>query len=325
MVFQSAFWDGEGGAWKHQGTRWVQWVYGAGVVPALVVGVLSLCLLLFGIGRPDLAIYRKMSGYLLSVLLIGNGVVSNLLFKGLWGRPRPSQVDEFGGKYAFEPVLVYDPLSSGKSFVCGHATMGFFFFAVALVISRRYFGWRMTVMGFGLVLGGLLGWVRMAQGGHFFSDVLWAGVLMWIVAWCLFYAFRLHESRLYLPTHEFKWRVPILAFVGYAPVIALGMFFGLLGTPYERMEERGDFGKEVVNVQIDAEGEVKIKDGEVFAIRTIVQGFGVPNSSFRYHFDLHEDGTLHVISRRKGFFTELRPNLEVTIPVGSALQVVIRE
>lgn len=325
MVFQNLFWDKEGGFWKYAGTRWVQWVYGAGVLPALVVGVPALCLLLFGIGRPDLAVYRKVSGYLLAVLLLGSGVVANLLLKGLWGRPRPSQVEDFGGKYPFEPVLLYDHLSDGKSFVCGHATMGFFFFAVALVIPRKYVGWRTVTMVFALALGALLGWVRMAQGGHFFSDVIWAGGVMWVMAWGLFHLFRLHESRLYLPKHEFKRRVPTWAFVGYAPVIALGMFVGLLGTPYERSEAAGNFGRDVVRIRFDAEGEVKIKEGDVFAIRSRIQGFGVPNSSFQYHYDLLDDGTLLVASKRKGFFTELRPILEVTIPAGSELPIAIRQ
>jgi len=323
MAFQNLLWNQATGGWTFEKSFWVQWAYGAGVVPALIVGVASLCILLFGIGRPELAIYRKLSGYLLSVLLLGNGLMVNVLFKGFWGRPRPSQVSQFGGEYTFEPVLVIDTLSSGKSFVCGHATMGFFFFAVALAIPRNFLRWRIAMMIFAMVYGLFLGWVRMAHGGHFFSDVIWSGFLMWVVALGLFYVFKLHKGRLFLQTHVFKYKVPIWGMACYAPIIAFGAFLGLLGTPYEKSvtisEKRGPISKILINV----EGQVDIKQGNSLELRSVVKGFGMPNSSFRYHSKLMSDGTLEIFSKRKGFFTELRPKLEVFVRDDMNVPVIV--
>lgn len=325
MDFQTRLWNEVDQGWRFENLFWVQWVYGAGVMPALVVGILSLCILLFGIGRPELAKFRKLSGYFLCVMLVGNGLVANVLLKGLWGRPRPSQVKLFGGRFDFEPALTIDMLSHGKSFVCGHATMGFFFFALALAIPNRHRLWRISVMAFGMALGCLLGWVRMAQGGHFFSDVLWAAVLMWMVAYALFYVFRLHENRLLVQKHEFKYKAPLWAMIAYAPVIAFGAFLGLLGTPYERRESMTNFTQNISYIRVDAEGEITVKRGQTLEVRSDVKGFGVPNSSFRYQCKILGDGTLEISSRRKGYFTELRPKLELIISNDCMIPVLIKK
>jgi membrane-associated phospholipid phosphatase len=33
-----------------------------------------------------------------------------------------------------------------------------------------------------ILLGGLLGWIRMAQGGHYFSDIVVSCLIMWLSA-----------------------------------------------------------------------------------------------------------------------------------------------
>lgn len=131
--------------------------------------------------------------YFIMTLLIGSGLIVHATLKDHWGRPRPRQVIEFGGKQVFRPF--YQPqlnpsIEPSKSFSCGHCTMGFCFFALAL-LGRVYSNKKVEILGWGLAfsLGLLLSLARIAQGGHFFSDVLVSGLIMWWTAYLLSYIF----------------------------------------------------------------------------------------------------------------------------------------
>lgn len=324
MRVQRHFWDETKGVWKFAEEPWAVDIYNLGVMPALVVGMLSLVVLLMGIGRQDIARYRKVAGYLVLTLLIGSGIITNALFKGLWGRPRPSQLAEFGGHQTFEPVLVWVQESYGKSFPCGHATMGFFFLAVALAIPKRMMAIRFLVAALGIALGVALGWVRSAQGGHFVSDTLWAAAIMWFVAVGLFHVMRLGENRFYIPQDAFKRQIPTWAMLCYAPIIGLALFLCLLGTPYKDSYTLKDTAitKPVDRVIVNFDGEVKVIPGEKFRVEAISEGFGVPNSSHKFKHSIDENGDLRIRALRKGFFTELRATLTITVPKDQKTDVI---
>jgi lipid A 4'-phosphatase len=114
--------------------------------------------------------------FLALCLGIGPGVVVNLGLKDHWDRARPHNVVEFGGTKKFSsPIHPSDQCESHCSFVSGEASSIFvIFFAAALMFRRR----ARTLIALGIVLGGATGFVRMAQGAHFLSDVVFAGILM---------------------------------------------------------------------------------------------------------------------------------------------------
>lgn len=119
-------------------------------------------------------------------LTLGAGLITNMGLKEYWGRPRPKQVIEFGGKHEYRPFwhpnfhTRHDPQ---RSFPSGHVAMGFYFLSLYLV-GKRYNNVPLKRSGLFLVafLGGGLMIARIAQGGHFFSDVLFSPILMWYVA-----------------------------------------------------------------------------------------------------------------------------------------------
>lgn len=126
--------------------------------------------------------HRKSLGFMLLAVIIGPGLVVNLLFKDQWGRARPVQIVEFGGERQFTPAWAMShECKKNCSFVCGDTSLGFVLIAGAF-ISRRPRFWFIT----SLLVGGLLGFMRIAQGGHFLSDVIfsWYAVLfsVWLVA-----------------------------------------------------------------------------------------------------------------------------------------------
>jgi lipid A 4'-phosphatase len=130
--------------------------------------------------------------FLALCLVIGPLVVTNIGLKDHWGRARPRDVVEFGGSKAFTPPIPpSEQCQYNCSFVSGEASSVFIvFFAAAFLIT----GQARNLVTAGIVAGGAAGLVRMAQGGHFLSDVVFAGVLMALVAAAVQLLFDIIES-----------------------------------------------------------------------------------------------------------------------------------
>jgi membrane-associated PAP2 superfamily phosphatase len=129
--------------------------------------------------------YRNPSLVIILTMILGPGISINAGLKEYWGRPRPKQIEQFGGSQQFRPFYSpqLKPPEPSKSFVCGHCSMGFMYLTLAVI--GLWIGSR-TLLYTGLILGAgfgiLLSFVRMAQGGHFFSDTLFAALIVWCMA-----------------------------------------------------------------------------------------------------------------------------------------------
>ncbi len=122
--------------------------------------------------------------FLLFTLGIGPGLIINAVLKDHWGRARPSNVTEFGGDRQFTAAFVVsDQCNTNCSFVSGDASLGYFGLAFFFIARRR----RALIAGAAILAGTLLGLVRMAQGAHFLSDVIFSGVFTVLVAWLLYF------------------------------------------------------------------------------------------------------------------------------------------
>jgi lipid A 4'-phosphatase len=117
---------------------------------------------------------------LLAMLVLGLGLMVNWALKEHVGRPRPVHIAAFGGSQAYQPVGQVSQLCSRNcSFVSGHASTGFVLIGLGLaggVAARRRWWWV------GAAAGLLIGACRVMQGGHFVSDILFAGLFMWGLA-----------------------------------------------------------------------------------------------------------------------------------------------
>jgi lipid A 4'-phosphatase len=147
-----------------------------GVCVLAVVG----CAMTHSTGRPWLKISSGKWLYLAVCILAGPLVITNLGFKDHWGRARPHSVVEFGGNKSFSPPLIESQqCEKNCSFVSGEASAIYIVcFAAAFLFPSFSGSWVLT----GVVLGSAAGFVRMAQGAHFLSDVIFAGVLMALTA-----------------------------------------------------------------------------------------------------------------------------------------------
>ncbi len=166
-------------------------MYLYGGVPA------SLCCFIAGVcivasrWNKSLKAYRGACAIMCLSLFIGSLVITHSLLKECWGRPRPRQIEEFGGTQGFRAF--YEPLFSNapepsKSFPSGHSTCGFYFFCLYF-IGRRYQAKYLARFGLllGFAFGGLLSVARIAQGGHFISDAYIAALIMWYTAYFVDY------------------------------------------------------------------------------------------------------------------------------------------
>jgi lipid A 4'-phosphatase len=157
----------------------------------------ALVSLLVKLARPDRPLL--MSGravvFLLLTLLLSAGVLTNLSFKSYWGRPRPVTVTQFNGDQAF--VAWWDPRGTcGRncSFFSGEGATAFWAYAPAALAPPP---WRPLAYGAATVFGVTTSLLRMAFGGHFFTDVAIAGIVTFLVIWLAYgYIYRWPSTRL---------------------------------------------------------------------------------------------------------------------------------
>lgn len=147
------------------------------IVPVLL-GLSVMCL--FRTGTNWTKKHAKKWYFMLAFLLIGPGLIVHTGFKDNWDRARPRSVVEFGGDKQFTPALVIaDQCERNCSFVSGHAAMGFAFLALGWVLNSRR--WLMVGVATGLFVGG----IRIVMGGHFLSDIVFAGYICYFSAWVM--------------------------------------------------------------------------------------------------------------------------------------------
>jgi len=143
----------------------------------IVLGLLGLATLAIGILKREKIRLRVYGMFLFLVVIIGPGLVINAGFKDHWDRPRPRDVQAFGGEELYVPPLMIG--QSGNSFPCGHCSVAFAWGAFYLLWRRRHPTWAAAAIAASIIVGSLMGVARMTAGGHFLSDVLWSAVLTW--------------------------------------------------------------------------------------------------------------------------------------------------
>jgi len=194
LQIQRLFFDPAGveSPWVGKQNALFDLLYAYGCWPAYAMAGVSGAIFLLGFRVPSWSRWRRTCAYLVLCLAIGPGLIVNCTLKSHWGRPRPRQVQEFGGEHAFVRVWAYDASSGGSSFPSGHASTGFYFLALTPLLWRRRQAVAAAALGLGF--GSTIGVARMAQGGHFASDVLWSAGICALTSAGLFFALRLDQA-----------------------------------------------------------------------------------------------------------------------------------
>ena len=104
--------------------------------------------------------------------------LQTILLKNSWGRERPNDILELGGDGIFTPWFVFsDFCEKNCSFVSGDASVGFSIIVFYFLTNKKIFIWL------SLFSGWLLGIIRILEGGHFLSDVLFAGFFIFFLSY----------------------------------------------------------------------------------------------------------------------------------------------
>jgi membrane-associated PAP2 superfamily phosphatase len=163
-----------------QASPWLE-LYQYGELPAYAMAVGAGLVLVLGWRGAAWQQYRRHCLVLVLAVALGPGLLVNGLLKPLWGRPRPRHIEQFAGSQPYRPWWQPGAPGQGESFPSGHAAMGYVLIAgTGLVPCRRRVWPCHLLLGAALGYGTLIGVARVVQGGHFASDVAWAGFLMCI-------------------------------------------------------------------------------------------------------------------------------------------------
>ncbi len=182
--WQRHFWSAEEG-WRYAQWPLVQFLYHFGTWPALLAGAGGgMTFIAWRItGRGQRA--GRLGLFLALLLALGPGLLVNVILKEGTSRPRPVQTQEYGGTQAFRAVGEFAAPDGGHSFPSGHASTGFYWLGLCVYLRPQRKRLALVFGALGTTQGLLMGVGRMAQGGHWASDVLWSAAAVVFTAWVL--------------------------------------------------------------------------------------------------------------------------------------------
>ena len=319
----------DGSDWLHGDEMPWSLLYHLGTYPALIVVLTAVVVLLVGFRLAPWARFRRHALFLVLVLAIGPGLITNAILKDHWGRPRPRDVAELGGLWPYEPLLTIDPLSPGKSFPCGHATMGFFFVTGYFLLRARHPVQARIALVAALAFGVAIGWARVVQGGHFPSDVAWAAGVLWMVSAVMARVLRVDLVPEAMP--DFR-PVPWPRLSISLLLVPTVVFLGLMATPLDRKEHltvsNPPAGPYELRLQVPM-GDTTLDAGKALEIRAQSHGFGLPGGGLKAVWkepEASEDAPRYEFKQRvSGLHTEINQTLHATIPVDSTVRVHVTQ
>ena len=170
-------------------------LYEYGPIPGLILGAGGVLFLLLSFFGHPFRHYRKGALFLTLILFFGGWLLVHV-FKETMDRPRPREVQTFQGESEFVPLFERGESNevAGNSFPSGHAAIAFYLMSPFFMLRDRHKGWAVLCLLLGVSYGLFMGFARMSQGGHFFSDALWSGGFVYLSCWFFYYALNLREA-----------------------------------------------------------------------------------------------------------------------------------
>ena len=318
LVSSAFYTPGEG--WPLKDHTVFRWAYDWGIYLGVGLGVAAAIMWPLSYVLRRWVAYRKVALLMLWTLLLGPGLLVNSVFKKNWGRPRPRETVHFGGAHPhfrlWEPAFAYH----GHSFPSGHASMGAVLITPALFFALRR---RKRITAVWIAIG-LLGWIwlgsaRLVAGGHFLSDVLWAGGMVWLVA--------LAGARVIRPDRD---PPPLqLSPDGMRRrkrLAALGLALALLvinATPYISQKQKEVTSEDWTSPSIrsvhfhpeNAHLRLDWSQKDTLVIRSDVLAFGLPVSKLMRQWRPAADSALYRVYER-GFFHHVGHDLSLKMDPG---------
>ncbi|MCX7819186.1 MAG: phosphatase PAP2 family protein [Kiritimatiellae bacterium] len=306
---------------------WV-WLYRGAPVLVAAIAVGCAAVLLAGARNRRWRSASRAAAFVLLAYAVGPGLIVNVGFKNFWGRPRPVQVREFGGQWAYQDVARRGTPGRGKSFPCGHSSAGYALTAFWLVWKRHRPRRAVVALGVALALGTALGIGRMVTGSHFASDVLASGLVVHLANVVLYYfVMNVPGREDTCPGPELPLRISRGAAAGWGLLGAGVAGASLLATPYYA-EFRHAPGQSLSNgarvcLRLPpAEVALTLREGAALEVRGVAEGFGM------FHSRLLRGWTgtgerCEFTMGISGWFTDLAITMEAVLPAGVVSEVAV--
>lgn len=154
---------------------WLHWKQ------ALALSLIGLAAVIAGYFKANARHLLRPGLFLVLLLLVGNGLVVNSLFKSHWDRPRPRDVVQFGGEREFRQPWQPGSAGRGRSFPSGHAAAAFYMMAPFFIYRLRRPALASAWLVGGMLFGAAMSYARLSQGGHFLSDTLWSWGMLYLI------------------------------------------------------------------------------------------------------------------------------------------------
>ncbi|MBI9076969.1 MAG: phosphatase PAP2 family protein [Desulfatibacillum sp.] len=308
------------------------WMYHQGTLPGVLFLLGGLGLWFGSYFYTGLIKWRR---YMLLVFLTGvisSGILVNAFLKPYWGRPRPSEITEFGGEWQYHHAYSPGTPGQGQSFPSGHAAMGFAFVPLLFFRkkSRAAFGIGVASLGFGALMGA----TRVVQGAHFLTDVTWSAGLNLAVATALYYlVLKIPETP---ETREIQ-RISLLKKLIFGAIVLVlavsvsSSYFSrrpFFETYKKLLKITPTVTELVVHTNfIPDKTETRFLPQEESRVLINSKGFGVPSLSLQVHPDSQREGNIHHIYFQvdiSGKYVEMNHSISVFLPQSLEQRLKVR-
>jgi membrane-associated PAP2 superfamily phosphatase len=316
------------GKWPVQYQPLWGFFYHASPIFAGIIAIGSIAFIIFASINAKYTKYRIHALFILLSLALGAGLTVNAILKDHWGRPRPRQIREFNGNYNYTKPFVIGSETEGKSFPCGHSSVGFTYGVLWFIFRRKNKYIAITSLFGAIILGTLIGTGRMAAGGHFPSDVVWSGIIPYTISFFLYYFIlniplreEIAEKTTYKPVTFGIKQAAI-----YGCLAGIAIFSVLLATPYKRdinykIKEFSENATLPAMLSLEIEkADILIdfdkKQSEPIIISGDATGFGLPWSKIRAIGKIHADNpSTNIVYKvyKKGIFTDIESNINISL------------
>lgn len=321
IKIQSYFYKpGLGWFMKHE-QPW-DFLYRYGTIPAVLLSIFSVLLMILSYMTIKYFKYRKIALFLILTMLIGPGIIINITLKDHWGRYRPRQIKEFGGRYDYQVIWEKGASGVGESFPCGHCSMGYYLMIPYLFLRKKRKRLAYLVLVSGILIGSVIGIARMIQGAHFASDVVWSAGLVYLTASSIFYFLGMNKNIYQTEEKNFNKKYSKLIIVIGVLIILIIIIAVLFATPFYKTQEynlnkkRTPKNKIITRIILD-NADINIKKIKTIDVDWEAHGFGFPGSKVifkSYKKEKENHSYIYITNYTRGWFTELNQKYDIKLP-----------